>query len=113
MVLDTLLSTFMMIVVGIFAWKTYTMPKSFPTADSFVGKRVLLVLLCLVFGVEIGYKICSRELLYLLNPCHVITMIEVTAAHSVAPLCLWVASFPVPHLAFITFCTASDGKMGK
>ena len=38
---------------------------------------MLLVLLCLVFGVEIGYKICSRQVLYLLNPCHVITAMEV------------------------------------
>jgi len=93
MVLDTLLSTSMMIVVGIFGWKTYTMPKSFPKPDSFVGKRLLLTMLCLVFGVEIGYKICSRELLYLLNPCHVITMIEVLAAHTAAPIHLWIASF--------------------
>jgi len=50
MVLDTLLSTSMMIVVGIFGWKTYTMPKSFPKPDSFVGKRLLLTMLCLVFG---------------------------------------------------------------
>ncbi|KAL5476209.1 hypothetical protein EMCRGX_G026125 [Ephydatia muelleri] len=40
-------------------------------------KRFLLVLLCLVFGVEIGYKLCSRSALYLLNPCHVTTMFQI------------------------------------
>lgn len=77
MILETLLSTFMMITVGLFGWKTYTMPKVFPSKDDFLGKRVLLTVLCLVFGVEVGYKICSRQVLYLLNPCHIITMIEV------------------------------------
>ena len=77
MVFETMLSTFMMVVVGCFAIVTYSMPKAFPIRDDFVTKRVLLVLLCLVFGVEIGYKICSRQVLYLLNPCHVITIAEV------------------------------------
>ena len=77
MIFETLLSTSMMIVVGIFGWKTFTMPKAFPRTDDFAGKRFLLTMLCLVFGVEVGYKICSRQVLYLLNPCHIITVIEV------------------------------------
>ena len=82
MILETLLSTFMMVTVGVFGWKTYTMPKVFPSRDDYTGKRFLLAALCLIFGIEIGYKICSRQVLYLLNPCHVITAIEVTVKHS-------------------------------
>ena len=78
MIFETLLSTSIMIVVGCFAIKTYTIPKAFPIRDDFASKRFLLVLLCLVFGIEIGYKICSKQVLYLLNPCHVITVAEVT-----------------------------------
>ena len=77
MIFETMLSTFMMVVVGCFAIITYSMPKAFPMRDDFIMKKVLLVLLCLVFGIEIGYKICSRQVLYLLNPCHVITIAEV------------------------------------
>lgn len=77
MIFETLLSTFMMLVVGAFAVKTYTIPKAFPARDDFLAKRALLVLLCLVFGIEIGYKICSKQVLYLLNPCHVLTVAEV------------------------------------
>ena len=77
MILETCLSTFMMVVVGAYAVKTYTMPSAFPLMDDFTGKRLLLILLCLVFGVEIGYKICGQSALYLLNPCHVLTAIEV------------------------------------
>ena len=61
----------------IFAMKTYSYPVLKKKPVDPVNKQVLLVLLCLTFGVEIGYKICSRQVLYLLNPCHVITMVEV------------------------------------
>ena len=77
MSLETVLSTCMMITVGVFGVYTYTMPNKFPTEKCPTLKKMLLVVLCLVFGLECGYKICSRRLLYLLNPCHVITAIEV------------------------------------
>lgn len=77
MIFETLLSTSMMIIVGCFAMYTFTIPRAFPLTDNFASKRFLLVLLCLVFGIEIGYKICSKQVLYLLNPCHVITVAEV------------------------------------
>ena len=41
------------------------------------GKRLLLVILCLVFGLEIGFKCATRSLIFLLNPCHVTTAIQV------------------------------------
>lgn len=78
MVFETFLSTCMMVVVGVFGAYTYTMPKVFSPEKNSVGKKVLLILLCLVFGIEIGFKMCSRQVLYLLNPCHVITVIEVS-----------------------------------
>ena len=77
MILETAISTFMMVVVGIFGCYTYTMPSVFSEQFSSASKRFLLVFLCLVFGIEVGFKICSRQVLYLLNPCHVITAIEV------------------------------------
>lgn len=77
MVLETVISTCMMITVGLFGAYTYTMPKIFPAEKCPTVKKILLIVLCLVFGVECGYKLCSRRLLYLLNPCHVITIMEV------------------------------------
>ena len=71
-------ATVIMVVAGTFAVMTFTLPQQISPSDGNpVLKRALLVLLCLVFGTELGYKICSLQVLYLLNPCHVITMVEV------------------------------------
>ncbi|CAG9823491.1 unnamed protein product [Phaedon cochleariae] len=41
------------------------------------GRRALLVAMCVVWGMEIGYKFSSRTVIYLLNPCHVTTAIQI------------------------------------
>ncbi|VDD82183.1 unnamed protein product [Mesocestoides corti] len=38
---------------------------------------------CLVFGAEIGYKLSSRSLIFIFNPCHVLTAVQV----SFKPIC--------------------------
>lgn len=42
------------------------------------GKRLLLILLALLWGMEIGFKFASHTVIYLLNPCHVTTLIQVS-----------------------------------
>ncbi len=44
---------------------------------SVVGRRLVLALLCLVFGAEIGFKCASRSAIYLLNPCHMVTAVQI------------------------------------
>lgn len=41
------------------------------------SKRILLILHCLVFGTELGFKLASRQMIWVLNPCHIITMVQV------------------------------------
>uniref|UniRef100_A0A336MF62 CSON014525 protein n=1 Tax=Culicoides sonorensis TaxID=179676 RepID=A0A336MF62_CULSO len=41
------------------------------------GKQILLVVMTLILGLELGFKFASRSVVYILNPCHIITMIQI------------------------------------
>ena len=48
------------------------------TAQRVCGiRKLLLIVLSIVLGIEIGYKISNQSWIFLLNPCHVITLIQV------------------------------------
>lgn len=40
-------------------------------------RRILSASLAFVFGLEVGYKLATRQTAFLLNPCHVLTALDI------------------------------------
>lgn len=41
------------------------------------GKQILLIMMTFLLGLEMGFKLCTRTAIYILNPCHITSMIQV------------------------------------
>ncbi|XP_076064555.1 transmembrane protein 164 isoform X2 [Oratosquilla oratoria] len=77
---------------------------TYPTSYRFVrkdrgGKRLLLVLMSLTLGIEVGYKFATKQLIYLLNPCHVTTALQIYLL--AAPPSKFVTTLFRVHLNFL------------
>lgn len=77
-----LIETVIGTIIGSFSFKTglslmpnIPEPKSYECLKPSKTRTALLVMLSLVFGVEIGYKFVSKSSIYLLYPCHVVSML--------------------------------------
>ncbi|XP_002741508.1 transmembrane protein 164-like, partial [Saccoglossus kowalevskii] len=77
--IETVIVTSIAMVEMYYSWIHLTIPEvpKNDQSDRVVGKRILLVIICLTFGVEIGFKFASRTVIFLLNPCHVLTAIQI------------------------------------
>lgn len=40
------------------------------------GKQLLLIIMTALLGLEMGFKLCTRTAIYILNPCHVTSMLQ-------------------------------------
>lgn len=77
-IVETIAATIFVGISVTWGLKRITLPKPSPYVNQDrVGKRVLLILMSLILGMEIGFKFSSRTVIYLLNPCHVTTVMQV------------------------------------
>ncbi|XP_045200551.2 transmembrane protein 164-like [Mercenaria mercenaria] len=62
-----------------YAYKHITLPDKIPPLENkdLCGKRILLVSMCLTFGIELGFKLATRQFIWIFNPCHVTSMIQI------------------------------------
>lgn len=42
------------------------------------GRQLLLIVMTFTLGMELGFKLSQRSVIYILNPCHITTVIQVS-----------------------------------
>lgn len=106
-----LVCLFSMLFEILFTWTklSFNFNSNLEVRDRF-GRKLLLTILCLIWGIEIGFKFATSQLIFLLNPCHMITMVQVRKK----ALLTWSECF----LIFYSICkdntsNSTSEKMGK
>lgn len=77
-IFESVVTTIMSGIIIMMAFMRLTLPNiTHKSNRDYCGKRILLVIMCLTFGIELGFKFATRQMIYLLNPCHLATILQV------------------------------------
>ncbi|OON18084.1 hypothetical protein X801_06067, partial [Opisthorchis viverrini] len=76
--LETLTITGVFAYLSIWALPRLTFPAFILPGNSNPMRQGLLVIHCIVFGIELGFKCATGSLLWALNPCHILTVLQVS-----------------------------------
>lgn len=76
-IVETVIVLTISVAILIWSCKKIQLPPAVYVRKDSGARMVLLILMCIIWGMEIGYKFSSRTVIYLLNPCHVTTAIQV------------------------------------
>lgn len=77
-IVETVIVLTISLFILIWSYRKIKLPVATYTRKDSCARMVLLILMCIIWGMEIGYKFSSRTVIYLLNPCHVTTAIQVS-----------------------------------
>ncbi|CAL7939163.1 unnamed protein product [Xylocopa violacea] len=76
-IIETVFASVLIIYLLIWGYKRMKLPTKVSYEDhDRLGKRILLIIMTLVLGIEIGFKFTSRTVVYILNPCHITTVVQ-------------------------------------
>jgi len=76
---ETMFWSTVALMVAWIGWRAKSPPTvqvDYSRVPSRTGRRVILAIFGLVFGIEIGYKLAGNQVIWLLNPCHVMTALQ-------------------------------------
>ena len=80
-IVETIITTGILAILYRYSRKSIRWPdndkKGYKSRPTPVTQKVLLFIVILVWGMEIGYKLSNHTLVNLLNPCHPTTAIQV------------------------------------
>ena len=80
-VIETFIFVSLAVVEFYVAIHRIKLPQQLPVAErgfDRTGKKIVLVIHAMTFGIEVGYKLATKQTIFLLNPCHVVTMMQVS-----------------------------------
>ncbi|KAK7489316.1 hypothetical protein BaRGS_00019424 [Batillaria attramentaria] len=78
--LESLVASLFAAFIVWLAYPRLTLPATEPkvlTEKETSGKRLLLVLMCLTWGCELGFKFATRQMIWIFNPCHIATAVQI------------------------------------
>ncbi|XP_054009493.1 transmembrane protein 164 [Hylaeus anthracinus] len=76
-IIETLFISIFIISFLVWGYKRMRLPARASYVDhDRVGRRVLLLVMSLVLGMELGFKFTSRTVIYIFNPCHITTLAQ-------------------------------------
>ena len=89
-----------------YAYKRVRLPVKIPPIERSdrCGKRVLLVVMCLTFGIELGFKFATRQFIWICNPCHITSMIQVRDKN------IFLTHLSSDWIMFLSFWTDRSGQ---
>jgi len=79
-IVETVIFITISVLVLWYSYPRLTLPEKLPPGrheEEQTSRRVILAIVCLTFGMELGFKFATRQVLWLLNPCHLCTMTQV------------------------------------